>query len=175
MQTKRSIYKIKKSMELIKEFIISEDYRKRDTLITREACRAVIFDEKNMIPLLFASKEKYHKLPGWWIEPGEDKTTALARELLEETWCETEITKEIGITIESNSTRKQTSYCYIGKVIKKSEPNFTDGEKEKWYELQRVTINDAITLIQSEKRENETAKRIQQRDLAILEKAKKMI
>ena len=161
-------------MELIKEFILPEEvYSEIPTV--REACRAVIFDEKNMIPLLFVSKEKYHKLPGGGIETGEDKTIALKRELQEETWCEAEIIKEIGITIESNSTRKQTSYCYIGRVTKKSKPNYTDKEKEKGFELQRVTIDEAIVLIQSERRENETAKRIQQRDLAILEKAKKMI
>lgn len=100
---------------------------------------------------------------------------ALTRELLEETGCEAEITKEMGITIESNSTRKQISYCYIGRVTKKSEPNFTDKEKENGFELQRVTIDEAITLIQSEKRESETAKRIQQRDLAILKKAKEIM
>lgn len=161
-------------MELIKEFILPEEVYS-ETPIVREACRAVIFDEKNMIPLLFVSKQNYHKLPGGGIEIGEDKTTALARELQEEIWCEAEIIKEIGITIESNSTRKQTSYYYIGRVTKKSKPNFTDGEKEKGFELQRVTIDEAITLIQSEKRENETAKRIQQRDLAILQKAKKMM
>jgi hypothetical protein len=38
-----------------------------------------------------------------------------------------------------------------------------------------VTIDEAITLIQSEKREHETAKRIQQRDLAILQKAKEIM
>jgi hypothetical protein len=38
-----------------------------------------------------------------------------------------------------------------------------------------VTIDEAITLIQSDTPENETGKRIQQRDLAILEKAKELI
>lgn len=161
-------------MELIKEFILPEEaYSEIPTV--REACRAVIFDENKMIPLLFVSKKNYHKLPGWWIEPGEDKIMGLTRELQEETWCEAEIDKEIGITIESNSTRKQTSYCYMGKVKKKSKPNFTDKEKEYWFELKRVTIDEAITLIQSEKRESETGKRIQQRDLCILEKAKHII
>lgn|GEM_PF-6143839 len=50
-------------MEIIKEFILPDDTIS-GTLVTREACRAVIFDEKNMMPLLFVAKEKYHKLPG---------------------------------------------------------------------------------------------------------------
>ncbi len=161
-------------MELIQEFIIPEEVYTGEQVI-REACRAVIFDENNMMPLIYVAKQKYHKLPWWWIEIGEDKEAALMRELQEETWCEAKIIKEIGITIESNSTRKQTSYCYIGRVIKKSKPNFTDKEKEKGFKLQRVTIDKAIMLIQSEKRENETGKRMQQRELAILQKAIQML
>ncbi len=160
-------------MEIIKEFILPDDTIS-GTLVTREACRAVIFDENNMMPLLFVAKANYHKLPGWWIEIGEDKKTALTRELLEETWCEAEITKEIGITIESNSTRKQISYCYIGKIKKKWENNFTEKEKERGFTLKRVTIDEAIALIKAEKRQNPTSERIQKRDLAILEKAKRL-
>jgi ADP-ribose pyrophosphatase YjhB (NUDIX family) len=160
-------------MELIKELILPEEWTGLQK--TREACRAVIFDENNMMPLIFVAKENYHKLPGWWIETGEDKIMALTRELKEETWCEAKISKEIWIVIESNSTRKQISYCYIGTIIKKSEHNFTDGEKEKWYELQRVTIDEAIQLIKSDISKGETSKRILPRDLSILEKAKEMI
>jgi len=161
-------------MELIKEFILPNDLYWGKTQ-TREACRAIIFDENNMIPLLFVATENYHKLPGWGIETGEDKIMALTRELQEETWCEAIITKEIGIVIESNSTWKQISYCYIGTITKKSEHNFTAEEKEKWYELQRVSIDKAIELIKLDISGSETSKRILPRDLAILEKAKEMI
>jgi len=161
-------------MELIQEFIIPEEVYAGEQVV-REACRGVIFDENNMMPLIYVAKQKHHKLPWWWIEIGENKEAALTRELQEETWCEAKIIKEIGITIESNSTRKQTSYCYIGRVIKKSKPNFTKWEQERWYELQRVTIDEAIVLLQSESREKEAAKRVQQRDLAILKKAKAML
>jgi len=161
-------------MELIKEFVLPDDLY-WGKIQTREACRAVIFDENNMMPILFVATENYHKLPGWWIETGEDKIMALTRELKEETWCEVEITKEIGIVIESNSTWKQISYCYIGTIIKKSEHDFTDGEKEKWYELQRASIDDAIQQIKSDISKTETSKRILPRDLAILEKAKEIM
>lgn len=79
------------------------------------------------------------------------------------------------MTIESNSSWKQTSYCYLGKVAKKSAHNFTDKEKEKGFELKRVTIDEAIALLQSDTPQGETGKRIQKRDLAILKKTKEIM
>ena len=157
-------------MEFIKELILPEEWTGPKK--TREACRAVIFDENNMMPLIFVAAENYHKLPGWWIETGEDKIMALTRELKEETWCEAKITREIGIVIESNSTWKQTSYCYMGTIVKKSEYNFTPEEQERWYELKRVKIDEAILLLQGGTSKSFSGKRIEERDLVILEKAK---
>ena len=79
------------------------------------------------------------------------------------------------MVIESNATRKQTSYCYLGTIVRKSENDFTDLEKERGYELQWTTLDEAIQLIKSDIPDNETGKRVQQRDICILEKAKEMI
>jgi len=49
-------------MELLKEIFDAPIENKN--YATREAARAVIFDENNLIPLLFVSKYNYHKLPG---------------------------------------------------------------------------------------------------------------
>lgn len=82
-------------MKVLKTFPIPEEFKTSKKKIVREACRMVAFDSDNFIPLLFVSTENYHKLPGWWIDAGENKEEALTRELLEETWCEIEITGEI--------------------------------------------------------------------------------
>lgn len=161
-------------MEIIKEFILPDD-EISGTLVIREACRAIIFDENNMMPLLFVATENYHKLPGWWVEIGEDKIMALTRELQEETWCEAEITKEIGIIIESNSTRKQISYCYMGNVTKKTATNFTKEEKEKWFEVQWATIDEAIKIIEEDKMITRKWKNLQKRELYTLKKAKELM
>lgn len=49
-------------MELIQEFIIPEEVYAGEQVV-REACRGVIFDENNMMPLIYVAKQKHHKLP----------------------------------------------------------------------------------------------------------------
>jgi len=49
-------------MELLKEIFDAPIGTNKPT--TREAARAILFDDNNMIPLLFVSKYNYHKLPG---------------------------------------------------------------------------------------------------------------
>lgn len=160
-------------MELLKTFILPEDWAwpKR----TREACRAIVFDQDNLMPLIFVSKKNYHKLPGWWIEWNEDKIVALKREFLEETWCDIEITKEIWKVIEQNSTREHTSYAYIWKIIKKWKPNLIEEEKERWYKLKRMNIDDAISTLKKDVPNDPYGYRILERDLFILLQAKKLL
>lgn len=159
-------------MELLKTFILPKDWDWPK--ITREACRAIVFDENNLMPLIFVSKKNYHKLPGWWIEWNEDKITALKREFKEEVWCDIEVTKEIWMVVEQNSTREHTSYAYIWKVIKKWKPNLIQEEKDRGYLLKRVSIDDAISLLQKDVPNDPYWYRIIERDLVILLKAKKL-
>lgn len=51
-------------MEFITHITVAEDNQNSKSMTIREACRAVIFDENNMMPLLFVVKGNYHKLPG---------------------------------------------------------------------------------------------------------------
>ena len=67
---------------------------------TREAARAIVFDDDNLIALLHATKNFYYKLPGGGIEAGETKEDALKRECKEEIGCNVEIIKELGSTVE---------------------------------------------------------------------------
>lgn len=62
----------------------------------REAVRAVVIDENNLIALLHVAEKQYYKLPGGGIEGTEDKATALARECLEEIGSGIEVVGEIG-------------------------------------------------------------------------------
>ncbi|PIN87788.1 hypothetical protein COV12_01955 [Candidatus Woesearchaeota archaeon CG10_big_fil_rev_8_21_14_0_10_32_24] len=92
-------------------------------LIQREFARAVLFNDKREIALLFVAKNNYHKLPGGGFDPGETTMDALYREVMEETGCTIEVGKEIGKIIEFKykQGKIQPSYCYFAKVKTEGE------------------------------------------------------
>lgn len=147
------------------------------SLKIREASRAIIFDENNLIPLLFVGKYNYHKLPGGGIKAGEDKLQALVREIKEETGSSFIITGEVGMIIEYRSgfDLKQISYCYLGKIISKEEPNFTEKELNEKFKLVWLSLDDAISTIKNDKPENYEGPLIKERDLKFLETAKQIM
>jgi len=143
----------------------------------REASRGIVFDEDSKIPLLFVSKENYHKLPGGGIEAGETKEDACKREVLEETGCTIDIVKEVGYITEFRSYTDyfdQTSYCYIGKITNKGIPHLEQGEIDEGFELVWFTLNEAIVVVINDKPKNKEGLSIQKRDLYFLEEAKKI-
>jgi len=143
----------------------------------RAASRAVLFDEENLIPMLFVGKYKYHKLPGGGIEKGEDEIIALHREIKEEAGCKAEILGEVGKVTEFRSEWNlyQTSYCWWGKVTEKGTQDFTKKEKEQGFKLVWLGLDDAIKAVKNDKPENYEGKFIQERDLALLEEVEKII
>lgn len=164
-------------MKLIKiinpENISEEEVR---SYRTREAGRAVVIDGDNKVALLHVTKEKYYKLPGGGIEEGEDKITALYRECQEEIGCDVEIIKEIGSIVEYRKifTLKQTSYCYLAKVKgEKGNPDFTESEKEKGFEVVWLSYEEAIKVLNSSKAVSvEGCSYIVPRDIAFIEEAR---
>lgn len=163
-------------MRLLRE-IKDKPYPKNKKVEFREASRAVLFDDDNLIPILFVSKENYHKLPGGGVEKGEDKLKALVREVSEETGCEMEITGEVGGIEEYRSefNLQQLSYCYLGKVIKKSEPHFVQKEIDEGFKLVWLTLDEAIKTLKNDKPQNYEGGFIQKRDLTFLKKVKEII
>lgn len=143
----------------------------------RMASRAVLFDEENLVPILFVEKYKYHKLPGGGIENGEDEITALHREIKEETGCKAKILGEVGKVTEFRSEWNlyQTSYCWWGRVTEKGTQDFTKKEKDQGFKLVWLTLDEAIKAVKNDKPQNYEGGFIQQRDLAMLEEAKKVI
>ena len=133
----------------------SKPFKKEDEskLNTREASRAVLFDENNLIPLLFVSKYNHHKLQRGGIDLEEDKEKALIRECLEEIGCEIKILSEVGKIIEYRKewALKQISYCYLGKIISKGKSNFTEEEIHDGFKVLWVSIQDAISMVEKDK------------------------
>jgi len=155
-------------MKLLKE-IKDNEYPTDTSLKIREASRAILFDENDLVPLLFVSKYNYHKLPGGGIDEGEDKAQALVRECLEEVGSEIEVIGEIGKIIEFRSKwdLKQISYCYYGKIISKGKPDFTEREL--------LPLKEAIFKVENDKPENYTGSFIQKKDLEFLKTAEQIV
>jgi 8-oxo-dGTP diphosphatase len=162
-------------MKLLKH-IEDEPFIENKDAWKRFASRAIAFDEKGLIPILFVSKFNYHKLPGGGIEKGENKKEACIRELAEETGCKIEIGNEIGMVTEHRKKWNfyQTSYCYLAKVLEKGETNFEQKEIDDGFKLVWLSLDDAIQTLKNDKPENYEGGFIQQRDLKFLEEVKKI-
>lgn len=166
-----------KLIKIINPENVSEDEVKNYR--TREAGRAVVFDEENNLALLRVSKENYYKLPGGGIEEGEDKMIALYRECQEEIGCDIEVIKELGFIVEYRKifTLKQTSHCFLAKVKGlKGKPDFTDSEKEKGFEVVWLPYGEALKVLNESKASSiEGGSYIVPRDIAFVEEAKDLI
>jgi 8-oxo-dGTP pyrophosphatase MutT (NUDIX family) len=150
----------------------------------REAARAVVFDADGAVALLHVGRDGYYKLPGGGIDRGESPKEALERELMEEIGCKAEVTHELGSLLEQRYywNMTQRSYCYAARQIgKKGEPDFTDSERERGFEIVWAkNIDEAISLLEKsepsdtseELAHNITFMRL--RDVAIAKRAKEM-
>lgn len=163
-----------KLLRVIKDKDLSTD---ESTLEIRESSRGVFLNKDRLIPLLFASKCDIHELPGGGIEPGEDKHSALVREVLEEAGGEIEVTRELGKIIEYRSKLnvKQISYCYLGNIRSVRKPKFTKEELREGTILEWLTIDEAISKVKNDKSTDYEGPFIQERDLLLLQKAKRIL
>ena len=163
-------------MELLKTIEYPDEKGDVSKYRKRHASRAIVIKD-DKIALLFVSKIGYYKLPGGGIKKGESIEEALHREVKEETGCEIEIFKEVGKTLEIRHLWKilQTSFCFIARVSKIREPDFTKKEKEDGFKLVWKTLDEAIALVGANKSKDYQGGFVNQRDILFLKKAKELI
>ena len=140
----------------------------------RRAARAVLFDG-DKVALLHVSKHNYDKLPGGGIEPGEEITAALQRELLEETGCEATVLREIGRISEHRARLRliQHSYCFVARVKKNHHRlALTKKERNEGFKLRWISPNEAIQLLATSTTKDYEGKFICHRDRIFLEHAR---
>lgn len=138
----------------------------------RRAARAVLRDADGHVALLEVAKHGYWKLPGGGLDPGEDFTTALARECREETGCTIRITGEIGVIIEYRDqlTLRQESHCYTADVVgEKRDPTFEQDERDEGFRLHWLTVSAALAALRASAQTTYEAQFIVPRDLRFLE------
>ena len=140
-----------KLLKTIKEEEIDSNYliKKNLPYKSREAVRAILFDEDNKI--------------------------ALERECKEETGCDIKISKEIGMIEEYRDSinMHQKSYCWISNVSgSKGESELTEKERRQGFNLKWVELDEAINLIKNSKPTNYEGQFIVIRDLEFLKEAK---
>ena len=162
-------------MYLIKEITDKTIWEKFESWICykiRKAARAIVIDKKWRIPLLYAQKDNYYKLPGWWVEDWEDIKQALQREFIEEVWAKILIEKELWFTIEIKNQHKkiQFSYIYIWKIKEIVwEPKFTQEEKQVWLKLCWFKEDEILDKLKSSNPKTYLWKMIKARDIEIFE------
>ena len=171
-------------MQLIKT-ITEKDFGRFETpekwneYRVRPGARAILINELSQIALMHVTKQSYYKLPGGGIDEGEDKITALKRELLEEVGATNiEIISEIGQVDEFRDEWevKAEHYCYLAKISGEiTEPSRTEKEIENGYDTVWVDgIDQAIRLVESGRNFiNEYGQGFEiERELAVLDKAR---
>ena len=154
-----------KFLKTINPDTISES--QSEDMVVRKAARALVYDDEGNIALLHVTKHGYYKLPGGGLEGDEKVLEALKRECLEEIGCTIEVDSEVGEIVEYRTkfNVKQHSFCYRAHVIgTKGKPAFTEKELSWGFAIVWVTVEDAISLIDTSTTEDYAGKFIIERD-----------
>jgi len=149
----------------------------------REAARVVLVDEDGMAPLIYSSKLDVYKIPGGWVEQGENILEAASREAMEEVGCEIEIIWEIGKIIEERPAHGyskwvnliQYSYCYHGKIVSKWEVQMSEREISRGFELVWLPIWKVLENMKASQPKSFKAQLVANRDMMIFEEYLKVI
>lgn len=146
----------------------------------RISTRAIIQNEQGQIALLYSNKFNYHEIPGGSVDEGETIEAGMIRECLEETGCNVEIIKALGLIQglkpHNNSYQLNEIYGYfVKKVGDIQENNFDEDEIAENFDLVWVSIDKAIELFNGlPESDNIYRKFIKERGLLFLNQVKNL-
>lgn len=123
--------------------IIGENYFDKYDYI-REACRAIVLDNNNIL-LSYETKNDIWMLPGGGKEIGETDKECVIREVREETGYLIKTSKCVLQVNEYYEDTKYTSKYYIGTIIGKADTHLTEAEIKGGLEPRWISIKEAIT------------------------------
>jgi 8-oxo-dGTP diphosphatase len=141
----------------------------------RRSVRAVVLVGQK-VALMYVANQNFYKLPGGGVEDGEDDTTALERELLEEGGFRVRILSELGEIVEERGEEgfRQKSRGFLvrqeGEVV---DPTLTDDELAKGMTMVLADgFDEAIEMVSNAAPDNGGGKFMKARELTFLHKAK---
>ena len=88
-------------MELLFE-IDKKDYDPNGEVFSRPSARGIIMKD-GKIAVIYSRKNKFYKIPGGGVEPGEDNLSALIREVKE----------EVGLTVRPETIKE---FGYVHRI-----------------------------------------------------------
>ena len=169
-------------MKLLAEIFYREGLDISGKTVTRNAVRAIIFDQDKLL-MIFSEKNGDYKFPGGGVKQGEDHNTALIREIKEESGAESVIIeKAFGKVIEYDKPLekevdlfKMTSryfLCSIGSVFGKQQ--LDPYEQDLGFRACWVPIEEALHTNRALMRKKiSEMPRWVKREIIVLEKLKK--
>ena len=154
------------------------DYEGCTKVFSRPSARGIIVRD-GKLALVYSRKEKYYKFPGGGIQSGEDKKTALIREVREETGLTVipESIAEFGSVmrrhksnLEPDTVFEQENFYYVCCVEDEvTAQNLDDYEKEAEFTLQWTDIDEAIRVNDAYSSENLFDHMMIKRELRVLQ------
>lgn len=138
----------------------------------RIAVGVVLLDSDNNIALYYGKNWNMYTLPGGGVDDNEDILAAVKREMWEETGCEIELIREIGVVFENRNEHDftQEKYHYMASVVgDKGELHLTEKELATEATIHWYPLDKAVQIISTQQPSTYQQKFIKQRDIAVLE------
>jgi 8-oxo-dGTP pyrophosphatase MutT (NUDIX family) len=149
----------------------------------RQIARAIVFDESGYLYFVRADRDDDFgkatliETSGGGVEPGEELTQAIKRELKEELGIETDIVCKIGVVSDYYNLihRHNINNYYLCKVASFGEKNLTKDEIESFHlSTLKLTFEDAVK--EYEKcSDTRLGRLVANRELPILRRAKQIM
>ncbi|OBT74541.1 hypothetical protein VF21_07536 [Pseudogymnoascus sp. 05NY08] len=141
----------------------------------RSAARVIAFNAAGKVAIVYAKRERYYKLPGGGIDPGEQHEMAALREMQEETGGIVKIRSDLGCVATTEEYRNdlhQMSYCYVADVVDDSgSPSLTEDEVNDGLGHLWLSVDEAKTRMAEAEPRSELGLYIKERDIYFLDEA----
>ena len=166
-------------MKLLKRITYKEPFTTSEN--PHRSARVVLLDDNNKVAVIYVGKVNFYTLPGGGIEEGETPEQAAIREMKEETGCNSEIIRTLGL-IEENSKTVNWNGLATGFMSKvkgsKGTPRLTQEEMDEDAQLQWYDVREALNIIANQdisKVDDGIGLIIQERDVTLLNEAIKLL